>query len=246
MLQNFGYRISFDLKTTGYLSNDNINNLNRTIQITPSYYYISKDGNTYKDNIKLYYKNKLGKYVLLNNNYSIYFKPNDGYRNIGNMEMTSDTTYLSDKLQKLTVGGVFTLKNNMLTTGNYGFLQSWYGEYKLPNSTIAVENNSNINNNLKDGYIGVIFDIQSIDKENSSVRKLYYNKNDTSLGQDKINTTQWDYEGFLGFNDPGNTANNIRLQLEKGMWNIDNDMYNKIKSTVILYDIDNRAASDFE
>lgn len=53
-----GYRISFDLKTSGYYNytESNAKNSKRVIKITPSYYYISKDGQTYKSNIDLYYK----------------------------------------------------------------------------------------------------------------------------------------------------------------------------------------------
>jgi len=48
-----GYRISFDLKTSGmYVKGGSTQ---RYIKITPSYYYISKDGRTFKENIELYY-----------------------------------------------------------------------------------------------------------------------------------------------------------------------------------------------
>ena len=53
----------------------------------------------------------------------------------------------------------------------------------------------------------------------------------------------------MGFSTPGADmpANSLGLQLESGTWKIaNNDMYNKIKGTVVLYDTDNRAANDFE
>ena len=64
------------------------------------------------------------------------------------------------------------------------------------------------------------------------------------------NTTQWDYEGYLGFSDPTQPINqdsSLRLQLENGIWVIDNqDTYNFVRGTVLLYDIDARAADDIQ
>ena len=55
-----GYRISFDLKTSGYFKYDENKSSNRKIRITPSYYYISKDGSKYIENVTLYYKDSDG------------------------------------------------------------------------------------------------------------------------------------------------------------------------------------------
>ena len=44
----------------------------------------------------------------------------------------------------------------------------------------------------------------------------------------------------------GKNVDNLRLQLEKGVWEMDNSRYNDIKGTVVLFDLDNRAANDFE
>ena len=112
----------------------------------------------------------------------------------------------------------------------------------MPNSTIAVkvDNNGNydINKPLTNGYIGVVFDIKA--HESNGV-DLVYGKN-SYKGQ--TNTSQWDYEGYLGLSNPGNSYS-TSMKLEKGTWKIDNDTYNKIKGTVILYDTDTRASNDF-
>jgi hypothetical protein len=242
-----GYRISFDLKTTGYIDNNNINN-SRTIQITPRYYYISKDGKTFDNNIKLYYKNTSGNYINFESSgYTIYYKPNDGYRYLRNSMYTDNNSFLSTKLEPIVVSNTLVLTNKMMSTNNNSFIQAWYGEYKLPNSTIAVSNipgnvYNNINNPYKDGYIGVIFDIKCID---ISGFILSYDTNDKSANP-QTNTSQWDYEGYMNFNPPGSNAGLLKYQLDRGVWEIDNTRYEQIKGTVVLFDLDNRAANDFE
>ncbi len=245
-----GYRISYDLKTSGVYNKATTSNDNgsRRIEITPSYYYISKDGKTYKNNITLYYKNSDGKYVkFANSGYTIAYTPNNGYRYLLNIDVTSNTENLSSKLVNLDISKKFTLySGTSMAYSDNNFVQSWYGEFKLPNSTIAVANGGNINSPLTDGYIGVKFTIKCIDKDSSGTETTTsYNVNDSSASPN-TNTTQWDYEGYLGFTNPGSEANGLSLQLEKGTWNISNQIYQEIKGTVILYDIDNRAADDFE
>ena len=242
-----GYRISFDLKTSGFYDQNATST--REILINPSYYYISKDGNTFNDNINLYYKNSSGKYVnFVGSDYTIYFKPKDGYRSIANSVTAGNTTLMSDQLEPLKVGSSsgFTLNSKMMSTADNKFIQAWYGEFKLPNSTIAVEG-SNISKPLTEGYIGVKFEIKSIDKDTSGniIREISYNRNNQNA-EKQTNTTQWDYEGFLGFTNYGNEVDKIILQLEKGNWEINNSTYQKIKGSVVLFDTDNRAANDFD
>lgn len=254
-----GYRISFDLKTSGYYKYDEKNISDRNIVIIPSYYYISKDGKTYDDSIDLYYKDSNGKYVkFIGSNYTIYFKPNDGYRNILNSTTTNNTEVMSDKLEPLTIGSKdgFKLYYKMMSTSDNYFIQAWYGEFKLPNSTIAVKN-GNISKPLTDGYIGVKFDITCVDKDSNSTsgeKKISYNSNNKNADPN-VNTTQWDYEGYVGFNDPGHESGDISIQLEKGTWVVNDNnntkrtssaTYNNIKGTVVLFDTDNRAANDFD
>lgn len=252
-----GYRISFDLKTSGYYdyTNNSVENAKRTVNIKPSYYYISKRGNDNGDekiirDIDLYYKNSSGKYVNLNgSNYTIYFKPNDGYRMEYNKADTPDLSAMSTQLEPINIGNNsgFDLTYKMMGISDNNFIQSWYGEFKLPNSTIAVKKGSSINNPLTDGYIGVKFEITCTDELNGKITTISYNTNDKKANPSD-NTTQWDYEGFLGFTNFGHQLENgsITLQLEKGNLSLDNDMYNFIKGTVVLFDIDNRAANDFD
>ena len=239
-----GYRISYNLKTSGYYTRGNSQ---KRIEITPSYYYLSKSGE-YKENITLYYKDSSGKYrKFTGSGYNIYFKPNDGYRygiSDSNIDVT-DYGNLSTKLESLSISSTIKLNTNMMLLENSGYIQNWYGEFKLPNSTIAVNNedpNSNINNPLQDGYIGVIFKIKSVETRDGTTIETYYDQNDKTTGSLQ-NTSQWDYEGYMGVT-AGQPAN-ISLQLQKGPWRIDNGTYQKIKGTVILYDIDDRAANDF-
>ncbi len=257
-----GYRFAFDLKTTGKIISPS--STNRQIEIVPSFYYISKDAtNLINDNyttenpdkkIKLFYKNSSGRYVEVGSNSDIYklsFVPKDGYRYIEtglynfDDSLMSKSSVLLGSLKKLTIG------KNMMALSNNNFVQTWYGEYKLPNSTIAVEVTKDVNGNekydinkpLKNGYIGVKFDITATVTENGDF-KINYNKNNTGSSN---NTTQWDYEGYMGFIGPGNVLTGvIKIPLENGIWSLSNLIYNQIKGTVILYDIDNRASSDFE
>ena len=254
-----GYRISFDLKTSGYFKYDENKSSNRKIRITPSYYYISKDGSKYIENVTLYYKDSDGKYRNFNgSNYTIYFKPNDGYRNTLNESVTSDTKSMSTHLEKIVIGSSsgFELDHKMMSTSGNSFIQTWYGEFKLPNSTIAVGGNgSSLSNPLNDGYIGVKFDIKCIDTDSSNKEQtISYNSNNKNADPN-VNTTQWDYEGYVGFNDPGHESGDISIQLEKGTWVVNDNnnskrtssaTYNNIKGTVVLFDTDNRAANDFD
>lgn len=250
-----GYRVSFDLKTSGYYNyTTDAKNSKREIKITPSYYYISKDGQTYKSNIDLYYKNSDGKYVkFVGSDYTIYFKPKDGYRTKSNSVITSQNKFMSEQLEPLKIGSSegFTLDYKMMNTSNDNFIQSWYGEFKLPNSTIATEN-GNISKPLTDGYVGVKFNIECIDTDSSSnVKTISYNTNNKNASPD-TNTSQWDYEGYLGFSNPGSAAGDISIQLEKGTWTVNDNnsgskaKYTDIKGTVALFDLDNRAANDFD
>ena len=244
-----GYRISFDLKTSGFF--DGQSSYSREILIQPSYYYISKDGTNFDKEINLYYKNSDGKYEKFSgSDYTIYFKPKDGYRSVANSVTAGNTSGMSEQLEPLAVGSTsgFTLNSKMMSTADNNFIQAWYGEFKLPNSTIAVKG-SDVSKPYTNGYIGVVFNIKSIDKDSNGkvIREINYNHNNNNAAEDKQNnTTQWDYEGYLGFTNYGNKVDSITLQLEKGDWKIDDSRYQEIKGTVVLYDTDNRASNDFD
>lgn len=242
-----GYRFSFDLKTTGYYMPTGTSST-RKITIKPTYYYLSKDGSQIIKDITLYYKDETDNYKQFNGSgYKIYFVPNDGSR-YTNDTSVSNISYLSKKQEGLNIGSSskeFDLTDSMMALDDSGYVQTWYGEYKLPNTTIAVRNGDSINNALTDGYIGIKFDITCYDtKINQTISYSALNKSANSA----INTTQWDYEGYLGFSNPGQqvtTDTSLRIQLEKGIWSINSqELYDFVKGTVILYDIDNRAADD--
>ena len=275
-----GYRISFDLKTSGfydYTASERDKTQKRTIVILPKFYYISKDGTDYKDNVDAYYKDSSGKYKKLTqiaipsdenalkrlyqnyadgsgelSGYKIEYTPNDGYRNVLNIGITNVDDKFSKDKQTLDMSAL-VLTEKMMCANFDGFIQSWYGEYKLPNSTILVESGKepNSGNILKDGYLGVVFNIGVVeqqigDSSNSKTVVITYNSPDKKASS-QTNTSQWDYEGYLGFSNAGSVlSGNLKIQLANGTWNIDNNRYQQVKGTVILYDLDNRAASDFE
>ncbi|MBO5477082.1 MAG: hypothetical protein J6A15_04955 [Clostridia bacterium] len=245
-----GYRFAFDLKTTGYYTASAGVNGSRKIKIKPTYYYISKDGSTLIRDITLYYKDASDKYKRFEgSNYTIYFTPNDGYRYKSN-STTSNVSSLSTKQEALNIAsssGEFYLTDKMMSSDDTNYIQSWYGEFKLPNTTIAVKNGESIDNKLTDGYIGVKFEIECVDSNLGQT--ISYNSNNKSVAS-RVNTTQWDYEGYLGFTNIGQPVtenSSLRLQLEKGIWAIKTqDVYEFVKGTVILYDIDERAADDIQ
>lgn len=255
-----GYRIAYNVKTSGYYNPKETSEMVRSIKIVPSYYYISKTGDmsTYNDNIQIYYKNKSDKYVKFEgSDYSIGFKPNDGYRTLLTDDTTPNLDNLSINIQKLKISGEYTLDSNtMITTSDAGFIQSWYGEFKLPNSAIALAEDENgkvdINKPLTDGYIGVKFDIYCTDTYkdsatgDSTVVTLSYNRNNKNDG--RTNTTQWDYEGYMNYDvNNQNSFTNMKLRFEKGTLTIaNNEDYQKIRGTVVFYDTDARAAEDFD
>lgn len=273
-----GYRISFDLKTSGFYDyTSSEKNQKRTIVILPKFYYISKDGNTFYDNVDAYYKDSSGKYKKLTqisipsdenalkrlyqnyadgsgelSGYKIEYTPNDGYRNVLNIGITNVDDKFSKDKHTLDMSAL-VLTEKMMCANYDGFIQSWYGEYKLPNSTILVESGKepNSNNILDKGYLGVVFNIGVVEQQkgdisNSKTVVITYNT-PNKKATSSINTSQWDYEGYLGFSNAGSALNgNLQLQLANGTWNINNARYQQVKGTVVLFDLDNRAASDFE
>lgn len=251
-----GYRISFDLKTSGkYIPGNPNNKTKRMIVIKPSYYYLSKKGEI-KEEITLYYKGSNGKYKRFqNSDYKISFQPNNGYRSLYNMPDTKQMESLSDKLQELNISSPngFVLDDSMATYSQNGFVQAWYGEFKLPNTTIATTGTHGINNPLTNGYIGVKFDIECVDSREDKTITISYNQNNKQKVENKWkeqpNSTQWDYEQYLGLDIAGKTWGNeeARLQVENGILQIKTqEDYNKIRGTVVLFDLDNRASDDFQ
>lgn len=232
-----GYRISFDVKVSG---EEKI----RNVIVKPSFYFIDDEGNI-SNNISLYYKNDNNAYVSVNN-YPLSFTPKDGYR-----LLESGTEYLSTKEVKLGTVEKLTLQKDTMsiTTENY---QIFYGEFKLPNTTVAVKEGGSITSKsdiLKDGYIAVKFDITTTYE---SGKELQYNRPmdkrstvDTPLK--KLLVTQWSFEGFLGSRYGKDSLKNTIIQLEnKNKVSLtDANSYSQVIGTVVLFDSDERAASDF-
>ena len=50
----------------------------------------------------------------------------------------------------------------------------------------------------------------------------------------------------MGSSVKSELQNNINIQLENGVWSVDANTYKAIKGTVIFYDLDDRAANDYE
>lgn len=245
-----GYRFSFDFKTTGQVTS-----YGKTAKIKVSYMFIDKSkgldpSDRLIEDIDLYYKNSSNKYVKLEDSSDkLYFVPNDGYR-LTFMESTYnfDTDTLSDKTVKLGTYKELNLNSKMRAISDNNYNQIWYGEFKLPNSTIAVmKDEVDLNKKLTNGYIAVKFDIEVTDKySDGSNITIRYGQNDKAA-VNQTNTSQWDYEGYLGFNNPGHEATGLTLRLDTGVvWNINNDIYNKLKGTVMLYDASAKASSDYE
>ena len=239
-----GYKFTFDVKTTGSLTNS----VKKQVKVTPKFYYISKDGKTFKEDIFLYYKNSSGRFIKVGSSadtYKITMRPADGLRHLAEYDKSYNKTNLSTNI--ISVGNlddiILKQTTNMASNDN-AFLQIWYGEYKLPNSTIAVDaRHDDISNPLKNGYIGIKFDISCEEYKDGQLRRtIYYNTKD--LNAKKENTSQWDYEKYLGSN--AGQSFNGSLKLPSGTWNINNSTYQKIKGTVALYDTDERAADEFD
>lgn len=243
-----GYRFSFDFKTTGKIDKG------KEANIDVSFMFIDKTAdiadNARLKEVDLYYKNSSNKYVKIDSNDTmlLYYVPNDGYRlTFTENTYNFNTSTLSSSTVKLGSLTKLKLTSKMRAVSDNEYSQIWYGEYKLPNSTIAVDKGeTDLNKKKTNGYIAVKFEITVTDQyKNREDITISYSQNDKAATNSK-NTSQWDYEGYLGFNNPGNAATNLTLRLDSGvLWKIDDEIYNKLKGTVMLYDVDARAASDY-
>lgn len=241
-----GYRIAFDVKKTYPAAN---NNDKHDVIIDVDFFYLKKDGSNIETDIDLYYKNNSEKYVKIatkddihyDDGYKIYCTPNEKDRllDIGDTEDLSLQTISIGTLKKL------TLKYDQTTTKSSTH-QTFYGEYKLPNSTIVVKKGGNPNKKsdiLSDGYLGVKFEISSYFKfaGEAGKRTITYQQD---MDEDNIGTNQWLYEGYMGQKYGAGVVDKV-IRLEKGKIKISN-YYKDIEGTVVLFDIDNRAANDYE
>ena len=238
-----GYYIDFDLKTTGAFTN----NTNKYIEIKPEFYYLSKDGRTLKmqDEIDIYYSQGKGKQIKVGSSqdtFKITMVPSDSEQYIKDY----DKEFVEKKLSKdqISIGNIskITLNANTNTISKIKDQeQLWVGRYRLPSTTFVVnKNEKELKNKLQDGYLGVKFNIKCIQKNGPEEIILDYSQNDKQ--DNRPNTSQFDMEGNLGANY--GVENNLSIKLEKGDLNIPNDLYNKLKGTVLLYDLDRYAEGE--
>ena len=219
----------------------------------------------------MYYQASTDKYKKFEGSgFSIDYIPNDAYRILSSSTYTFDMASnaqgtLSNKYVTLDVSNCekgFDLKDKYtMTTSENAYVQAWYGDFKLPNSTMVVPKKKDasgkvvrdINHLLNKGYIGVVFDITCTDSKIKSdgnekeCLTISYGANNKNVTPN-TNTSQWDYEGFLEF-PKGNIGSplrgKIKMELENGIWEIDDALYQQIKGTVVLYDTDAKASNDF-
>lgn len=271
-----GYRISFDVKLSGAYdagktygasystpapeSDTSLRGQTlRNVIIKPKFYYISKNGKTYKPSsaIDLYYKNDSGKYIGIEN-YALTYTPKDGNRLLDSEDLTTNLSTKVEYLNNISANPshydglsplCIILTPSAMTTGSTNDdYQTYYGEYKLPNSTIVVNSGDTPSeaNRLKDGYVGIVFEITSGYEKDGIYYTLNYSQNMDRETTATANSSEWEYEGYLKqqYNKPFTSA---KIQLEKGVWNITTDAdYENIKGTVVLFDLDARASTDFE
>ena len=246
-----GYHFKFDLKTKG-----NMFGLQDGIDITPSFYFVSKDGKT-RQSVDLYYNSgsktmiKIGspqdtvkRYVILN----------ERLRNVPQQELMNTASYrynhdtlaqkegsssqFSEKYmntltkEKTWVGSysALTLPSNIRTLIGptvdipngvdqeraNAAIQHWYGEYSIPADVYAVKKGTNVAEYartkglddhsaifLKNGYIVVNFDIETLQNGDVSHPHLQY------IHAPLMN--QWQMEGFnRTYTDP--KGNKFTLQ----------------------------------
>lgn len=245
-----GYTISFDVKVAG------IYNKNNAVRITPKFYFLKKDGTAIIEDILLFYKNSEGKYVQIGSDsdkYEISFMPNDPYR----LKEESTKKYLSSKtvsLGKLTElylnANESATSRTIVTQGYNGSVTTYYGEYKLPNTTIAVKVDSegkyNINEPLTNGYIGVIFDMSAGSKKTGSYEE--------STSYDSGDGGIWKLEQYFGGKTEFKLQNGVVELKEKELnpstnkyeyTDKDSEKAKQMIGTVILYDADARASDDY-
>lgn len=235
-----GTSFDFDLKTTGAFANST----SKCIKIKPEFYFVSKDGNNIKtqEQIDIYYsldKDKIIKLGSSQDTYKINMKPVDYEKYLKDFNSEFTDKYLSKN--EITIGTsseiILNASSNMVKTTK-DQEQIWVGRYKLPNSLFVVnKGEKNLNNKLKDGYLGVVFNMYCLEKTGPKTICTYYSKNNKN--ESSLNTSQWDMEGNLGANY--GTENNISLKLENGNLNINNELYSKIKGTVMLFDLDKKS-----
>ncbi len=231
-----GYHFKFDLKTKG-----NMFGPKDSIRITPSFYYVSKDGKA-RFPVDLYYhsndrcfirigsqEDQAGRYVILNERLrnvpmeQLIDTASYKYDREGQGVSLSRQAYIEQYIEKWTkrktpVGGYGGLllpeavrtfigpKSNLPDTADAQrsnvSIQQWYGEYSLPAEVYIVRAGTDIAEYgrthgglhdqspifLRDGYLVVNFNIETIREGRTAVPHLQY------IHAPLMN--QWRLEGF--------------------------------------------------
>ncbi|WP_256124297.1 DUF5704 domain-containing protein [Paenibacillus chitinolyticus] len=243
-----GYNFKFDLKSKG-----NMFGQKDGIRITPTFYFVKKDG-TGRTPVDLYYHDYTNKKYFVkigsaDDVASRYVILNDPMRNVPSTELTDTsnwvasnygiTDFLKRANQKTTVGkysweilpwqtrtfiGPKTIPSGVNDQRALAAIQHWYGEYSIPAAAYVVKAGTNIQEYgrkngglddkspifLKDGYIIVNFNIESIKNADTARPFLRYYR----LPGDTVPlANQWLMEGF--YNNPKAVAdkygNNYQL-----------------------------------
>lgn len=216
-----GYHFKFDLKTKG-----NMFNQGDGIRITPTFYFVNKDGSNRRE-VDLYYKNENESFVQIGSAQDKerrYVKLVDRLRNVPENEIAAAADYAFDHYFGVTT----TIKNRYIQdylknakdktyVGQYSWMilpstlkthigpssippsasvdqqravasiHQWYGEYSLPAAVYTVPKGTNLAEVgrmepltdkspvfLKDGYIIVNFNIETIKNQDTSNPFLQY------------------------------------------------------------------------
>lgn len=231
-----GYGVKFDLKTKG-----NMFGQKDGIRITPSFYFVNKDG-TGRIPVDLYYHDYHNHqyFIKIGSQDDVlprFIKLNDEMRNVPNSELADTTNYVANKYgvdnflylanHETSIGRAYPWEILPWTARTFigpksipssvdpqralASIQHWYGEYSIPFDTYVVAAGTDLPEYarthgglddhspifLKDGYIIVNFNIESIKNADTSNPFLRYYR----LGSDTVPlNNQWQMEGY--YNSP--------------------------------------------
>ncbi len=244
-----GYSAYFDLKTLGIKSTN--------IKLVPKIYYVSKDGNTIKENPDLYYRTKSG-YVKLGSSdidIKMALSNTNGAVNNGNFlkeqinsaksAFYSGVDYKSIK----SIGGLLGItlgKNNSVTTtyngewyldGKENVSRRWFGEIYLPASTVVAKTGAtlaqvaNKTKTYEEGYLVVMFEKVYSTLADGTSEYLDYNvRRDGNADA---------YESQVLKEKDGKT----QIKLPNS---VTRDLNADAAIPVIVYDVSQRANNDYE
>lgn len=216
-----GYHFKFDLKTKG-----NMFNQGDGIRITPTFYFVNKDGSNRRE-VDLYYKNENQSFVKIGSAQDEerrHVKLVERLRNVPESEIEAAADYAFDHYSNITT----TIKNRYIQeylndakdktyVGQYSWMilpsklkthigpssippnasvdqqravasiHQWYGEYSLPAAVYTVPKGTNLAEVgrmepltdkssvfLKDGYIVVNFNLETIKNQDTENPYLQY------------------------------------------------------------------------